>query len=90
MHAPEIVAGPSSFPGSQRSPSLSMASRRLALMAALVPALAGVAGCSSGDNPKMAQAPEFDRPPDTEPPKSPGRKESYGTSKKYQDSMNNY
>jgi hypothetical protein len=60
---------------------------RLVLMAALIPPVGGVAGCSGPDDPKLAEAPKFTTPPDTGPPKIPGRKTAYGTSKRYQDSM---
>ena len=58
-------------------------------MAALVPLVGGVAGCSSGDNPRIVEVPAFETKPDTTPPPIPNRKVDYGASKKYQDSMNN-
>ena len=63
-------------------------SRRLVLMAALVPLVGGVAGCT-GDEPRMVNVPVVEIKPDTAPPPIPNRKVQYGASKKYQDSMNN-
>jgi hypothetical protein len=56
----------------------------LVLIAALLPP---VGGCSGPDEPKLAEVPKFTTPPDTAPPSIPGRKTTYGASKKYQDSM---
>lgn len=57
------------------------------LLFALIPAVGMVFGCTGADNPKVAEAPEFKTPPDTAPPKIPGRKDNYGASSKYQKSM---
>jgi len=62
--------------------------RRTLLRAALVPVAGLIAGCGgSGDSPKLAEAPKFTAPPEQEAPKIPGRKQTYGASKKYQDAM---
>lgn len=59
----------------------------MALVLALLPSAGLIVGCSGADNPKIAEAPEFKTPPDTAPPKIPGRKDEYGASSKYQKAM---
>jgi len=68
--------------------SVRTALRRMALLTALAPLVGAVAGCSSGDNPRIVEVPEFKGKPDTAPPVIPGRTVKYGASKKYQDAMN--
>jgi hypothetical protein len=64
-----------------------IASQRKLLVAATVPFLGLLFGCSQPDNPAMVEAPTFTPEPNPEPPKLPGRKEPYGASKKYQEAM---
>jgi hypothetical protein len=62
-------------------------SRRTILVAALAPLAGLFAGCSGADNPKIAEAPAYTPPANPEPPKIPGKKEQYGSNKRYQDAM---
>jgi len=62
--------------------------RRTVLLSTLVLPLGGVAGCGSGNEPRLVEVPEFKAAPDTSPPKIPGRKIEYGASPKYQEAYN--
>jgi hypothetical protein len=53
------------------------------LLALAFPALGG---CGPEET-KITPAPAFTTPPDTKPAQPPGRKQTYGASKKYQDAM---
>jgi len=63
-------------------------SRRAILAVAAAPLAGLLAGCSGADNPKIADAPTYTPPAKPEPPQPiPGRKEQYGSSDRYQKSM---
>ena len=61
--------------------------RRLVMMGALVPLAGFVAGCTGADNPKIVEAPAYTPPANPEPPKIPGRTETYGANERYQKAM---
>jgi hypothetical protein len=61
-------------------------SRQSVLAALLVPLAGVVAGCGEAE-PKMVTAPPAPVATPGPPPEIPGRKEAYGSNKKYQDAM---
>jgi hypothetical protein len=62
-------------------------SRWTILLAATALTLGLAHGCSQPDNPQMVTAPAYKAEPNPEPPKLKGRKEPYGSNKKYQEAM---